>query len=108
MRASLKIVEDKFEAEAIEVALAVGRKLANDLIAREPLAEVAALADQGFRELLGGPPPGGRGKGGRPSAFGSCWRRRISWCASTASCSAPPRISSPSSRARAGSRAGSW
>src|SRR5262249_9216938 len=41
MRASLKTVEDRFEAEAIEVALAVGRKLANGLIAREPFAEVA-------------------------------------------------------------------
>ena len=34
---------------------AVGRKLANGLIAREPFAEVAALADQCFRELLAAP-----------------------------------------------------
>ncbi|HEU5276202.1 MAG TPA: FliH/SctL family protein [Xanthobacteraceae bacterium] len=55
MRTSLKAVEDRFEAEAVEVALAVGRKLAGDLIAREPFAEVAALADQCFRELLAAP-----------------------------------------------------
>jgi flagellar assembly protein FliH len=55
MRTSLKAVEDRFEAEAVEVALAVGRKLASDLIAREPFAEVAALADQCFRELLAAP-----------------------------------------------------
>ena len=55
MRASLKTVEDRFEAEAVEVALAVGRKLANELIAREPFAEIAALADQCFRELLAAP-----------------------------------------------------
>jgi len=51
----LKAVEDKFEAEAVEVAMAVGRKLAPALIAREPFAEIAALADTCFRELLAVP-----------------------------------------------------
>jgi flagellar assembly protein FliH len=55
MRGSLKVVEDRFEAEAIEVALAVGRKLAAELISREPFAEVSALADQCFREMLAVP-----------------------------------------------------
>jgi flagellar assembly protein FliH len=55
LRTSLKAVEDRFEAEAVEVALAVGRKLAAELIAKEPFAEVAALADQCFRELLAAP-----------------------------------------------------
>src|ERR1700724_1609946 len=55
LRGGLKKVEDRFEAEAIEVALAVGRKLSADLIAREPFAEIAALADQCFRELLAAP-----------------------------------------------------
>jgi flagellar assembly protein FliH len=55
LRGSLKTVEDKFEAEAVEVALAVGKKLASALIAREPFAEVAALADNCFRELLAAP-----------------------------------------------------
>ena len=45
LRASLKAVEDRFEAEAVEVAVAVARKLAAALIAREPFAEIAALAD---------------------------------------------------------------
>ncbi len=55
LRASLKRVEDRFEAEAVEVALAVGRKLATDLIAKEPFAEIAALADQCFREMMSAP-----------------------------------------------------
>jgi flagellar assembly protein FliH len=55
LRGSLKTVEDKFEAEAVEVALAVGKKLASELISREPFAEVAALADNCFRELLAAP-----------------------------------------------------
>lgn len=52
---SLKQVEDRFEAEAVEVALAVGRKLAADLIANEPFAEITALADQCFREMISAP-----------------------------------------------------
>jgi len=55
LRTSLKRVEDRFEAEAVEVALAVGRKLAADLIAKEPFAEISALADQCFREMLSAP-----------------------------------------------------
>jgi len=55
LRGSLKKVEDRFEAEAVEVALAVGKKLSADLIAREPFAEIAALADQCFRELIAAP-----------------------------------------------------
>jgi flagellar assembly protein FliH len=55
LRHGLKAVEDRFEAEAVEVALAVGRKLAAELIAREPLAEIEALADMCFRELLSVP-----------------------------------------------------
>jgi len=55
LRAGLRQVEDRFEAEAVEVALAVGRKLAADLIATEPLAEITALADQCFREMISAP-----------------------------------------------------
>jgi flagellar assembly protein FliH len=55
LRTSLRRVEDKFEAEAVEVALAVGRKLAADLIAREPFAEICGLADQCFREMISAP-----------------------------------------------------
>ncbi len=55
LRQGLKRVEDRFEAEAVEVALAVGRKLASDLIAKEPFAEITALADQCFREMITAP-----------------------------------------------------
>ncbi len=55
LRGSLKAVEDRFEAEAVEVALAVGKKLAATLISLEPFAEAAALADNCFRELLAAP-----------------------------------------------------
>jgi len=55
LRASLERVEDRFEAEAIEVALAVGRKLAADLIDKEPFAEISALADHCFREMISAP-----------------------------------------------------
>ena len=55
LRGSLKKVEDRFEAEAVEVALAVGRKLAAELIAKEPFAEITALADQCFREMISAP-----------------------------------------------------
>jgi flagellar assembly protein FliH len=51
----LVAVESRLEAEAVEVAVAVARKLAPALIAREPFAEVAALATECFRELLSAP-----------------------------------------------------
>jgi flagellar assembly protein FliH len=51
----LKGVEDRFEAEAVEVAVAVARKLAPQLIAQEPLADIAALATSCFGELLKAP-----------------------------------------------------
>lgn len=55
LQASLKTVENKFEAEAVEVAVAVGRQLATELIAREPFAEIAALAATCFHELIAAP-----------------------------------------------------
>lgn len=48
-------VERKLEAEAVEVAAAVAKKLAYELIAREPLAEIAALATACLRELRSAP-----------------------------------------------------
>jgi flagellar assembly protein FliH len=51
----LKAIEDRFEAESVEVAVAVARKLAPQLIAREPLAELTALATDCFGELLRAP-----------------------------------------------------
>jgi flagellar assembly protein FliH len=52
---ALRAVEAKLEAEAVEVAVAVGRKLAPALIAREPLAEITALATDCFRQIVAAP-----------------------------------------------------
>ncbi len=49
---TLDAIEARLEAEAVEVAAAVGRKLANELIAREPMAEIAALAADCFKQLV--------------------------------------------------------
>ena len=51
----LGAVEARLEDEAVEIALATARKLAPDLIAREPLAEVAALAAECFTHLVATP-----------------------------------------------------
>jgi flagellar assembly protein FliH len=48
----IEAVEAKFETEAVEVAVAVARKLAPELIATEPFAEIAALAVGCFRNLV--------------------------------------------------------
>jgi flagellar assembly protein FliH len=48
-------VEARLEIEAVEVAVAVARKLAPELIAREPFAEIAALATDCFRHLVSAP-----------------------------------------------------
>jgi len=52
---SLDAVEARLEAEAVEVAVAVGRKLAFELISREPIAELAALATECFKQLVSTP-----------------------------------------------------
>jgi len=48
-------VEARLETEAVDVAVAVGKKLAAALIEREPLAEVSALAMDCFRHLATAP-----------------------------------------------------
>jgi flagellar assembly protein FliH len=48
---SLSAIEQRLEAEAIEVAVAVASKLSSELIAREPFAEIAALAGSCFNQL---------------------------------------------------------
>jgi len=45
-------IETRLENEAVEVAVAVGSKLAPELIARQPFAEIAALATECFRHLV--------------------------------------------------------
>jgi flagellar assembly protein FliH len=52
---ALEAIEVRLECEAVEVAVAVARKLAPALIAREPFAEVSALATDCFRELRATP-----------------------------------------------------
>ena len=52
---ALHAIETRLECEAVEVAVAVARKLAPTLIAREPFAEIAALASDCFRELADSP-----------------------------------------------------
>jgi len=53
--AALAAIEARLECEAVEVAVAVARKLAPTLIEREPFAEIAALASSCFRELIASP-----------------------------------------------------
>jgi flagellar assembly protein FliH len=55
MAQGLAALEARLEAESVEVAVAVARKLAPELIAREPLAEIAALAASCFHQLVAAP-----------------------------------------------------
>ncbi len=48
-------LEARLESEAVQVAVAVGSRLSNALLAREPFAEVQALALECFRQLVGAP-----------------------------------------------------
>ena len=45
-------VETRMETEAVDVAVAVARKLCSELIAREPLGEVTALVSDCFGQLV--------------------------------------------------------
>lgn len=45
-------IEARLETEAVDVAVAVASKLAPELIAREPFAEIAALATDCFRQTV--------------------------------------------------------
>jgi flagellar assembly protein FliH len=55
LQAGLAAIEARLETEAVEVAVAVARKLAPALVAREPLAEMSALAADCFRHLVASP-----------------------------------------------------
>ncbi len=48
-------IETRLETEAVEVAVAVAAKLAPQLIAREPFAEISALANECFHQLVTAP-----------------------------------------------------
>ncbi len=52
---ALNGIEARLETEAVEVAVSVASKLAPELIAREPMAEIAALAGECFRQLIATP-----------------------------------------------------
>jgi flagellar assembly protein FliH len=48
-------IENRMETEAVDVAVAVARKLASELFAREPLGEVTALVSDCFTQLVSTP-----------------------------------------------------
>lgn len=48
-------IEERMETEAVDVALAVARKLCTELIAAEPLTEMMALVSDCFRHLTATP-----------------------------------------------------
>ena len=48
-------IETRMETEAVDVAVAVARKLCNDLIAAEPLGEIMALVRDCFSHLVSTP-----------------------------------------------------
>ncbi len=52
---ALNGIEARLETEAVEVAVAVAAKLAPQLIAREPFAEISALANECFTQLVTAP-----------------------------------------------------
>ena len=53
--AGLSGVERRMETEAVDVAVAVARKLATELVAREPLGEITALVSDCFAQLVSTP-----------------------------------------------------
>jgi flagellar assembly protein FliH len=53
--AGLSVVETRMETEAVEVAVAVARKLCGELIAAQPLSEIIALVADCFRHLVSTP-----------------------------------------------------
>lgn len=53
--AGVTSVEDRMETEAVDVALAVARKLCTELMAAEPLTEIMALVSDCFRHLTATP-----------------------------------------------------
>src|SRR2546423_15665799 len=55
MAQDLSALEARLESESVEVAVAVARKLAPQLIAAEPLGEIAALAASCFHQLVAAP-----------------------------------------------------
>ncbi len=55
LNGQLRDIEARLESEAVHVAFAVASKLAPELIAREPFAEVEVLATDCFRQIIATP-----------------------------------------------------
>jgi flagellar assembly protein FliH len=55
LRRGFTVLEARLETEAVEVAVAVANKLAPELVAREPLVEIAALVNEALGHLVGAP-----------------------------------------------------
>ena len=55
LNSALTGIETRLEIEAVHVAVAVAGKLAPELVAREPLTELSALAGECFRQLVATP-----------------------------------------------------
>jgi flagellar assembly protein FliH len=55
MARALSGIESRIETEAVELAASIGRKLAPELMLREPFAEIAALATECFKQLSHAP-----------------------------------------------------
>ena len=53
--ANFAATEARLETEVVEIAVAVGRKLAGELLATEPLGEIVALVNDCFRQLVATP-----------------------------------------------------
>jgi flagellar assembly protein FliH len=53
--ARFSTIENRMETEAVDVAVAVARKLCSELMAREPLVEVMALVSDCFKQLVSTP-----------------------------------------------------
>lgn len=51
----MRDIENRMQAEAVAVAVAVGRKLAHELLAREPLAEIESLIRTCLQQLTATP-----------------------------------------------------
>jgi flagellar assembly protein FliH len=55
MARELAVIEERIRAESVELSAAVARKLAPELVLREPFAEIAALVTECFRQLTAAP-----------------------------------------------------
>jgi flagellar assembly protein FliH len=51
----LAVIEQRIETESVELAAAIARKFAPELVLREPFAEIAALVTECFRQLAAAP-----------------------------------------------------